>query len=181
MSPNVSFSRKQKFRTVQSHSSVSESKREVGVIQLGWYRTESSGFTFMFFFSLIIECFASVSGCKSLLEKFFQLFLERRNQTILPQELGRYSPKFSISNLFYTMHNFFYILLEKSDLIKLNLENNFGPFGGLFIYLFIYWEDYNKQTNKRFRFSQEVFAWKDVLKSLFEISLVQSFCLTGKP
>lgn len=134
-----------------------------------------------FFFSLIIECFASVSGCKSLLEKFFHLFLERRNQTILPQELGRYSPKFSISNLFYTMHNFFYILLEKSDLIKLNLENNFGPFGGLFIYLFIYWEDYNKQTNKRFRFSQEVFAWKDVLKALFEISLVQSFCLTGKP
>lgn len=141
MSPIASFSRKQQKH---SHSSVSEWKREVGVIQLVWYKIRSSIGYFRILLSYVfitcywMSCF-SLSLLKVFQKSFFScraakviMLLNRRNQVILLQVLRGNFPNFSISNWYCTVPDFIYLFFEMSDLIKLHLNNNFCSSVGRF-------------------------------------------------
>lgn len=127
-----------------SHSSVSEWKREVGVIQLVWYKIRSSIGYFRILLSYVfitcywMSCF-SLSSLKVFQKSFFScraakviMLLNRRNQVILLQVLRGNFPNFSISNWYCTVPDFIYLFFEMSDLIKLHLNNNFCSSVGRF-------------------------------------------------
>lgn len=158
---------------------------EVKLVQFGisFHAFFTCNWLFCFTFRLL-KYFRKAFSARGQLKKTF--LLERRSQsTLLPQQSGKYFQNVSISNLYHTANNI-YLLVERNDLIQLNVENNVGPFGGPFFGdFFFFLIKKNPQTPKPtrkiphppFRYSQEEFnqmCWK-----LCCNDLAWSSCLTN--